>query len=178
MTIRKITLGFIVLMLTSIQSYAQKYVDVSYKNIDMISFRGWEMTKQDFPFFANEGHCISLLCPDEGSSESFAITWVPKDSRITIDNAISQSRSDVYKIMEDLGLEDYTTFSKIYDIKIRGYSGKTFDVKISAEGVTVYKKVIIWEENGYQLSIEKSGGMSKNSFLTYYNDLERSIEIN
>lgn len=177
MTLRRIAISLMVLILTSMQSYAQNYVDVSYKNIDMISFRGWEITKLDFPFFDKEGHNISLLCPDEGSSESFAITWVPKDSRITIANAIAQSRIDVYKIMEDLGLKDYTTLSKIYDIEIRGYSGKTFDVKISVEGVTVYKKVVIWEENGYQLSIEKSGEMPQNLFLTYYDDLERSIEI-
>lgn len=174
---KKILLITLLIVSTALQSPEQEYVSISYKNLQLKSFKGWETTTDDFPYLNGEGHFISLQAPAEEGAESFSITWVPKDSRVTITEAITQNRKDILKFIEDLGLKEYTTFSIISDTKIRGYQAKTFDIKISSEDTVVYKKVIIWEENGHQISIEKSGDMSREKFLTFYNDIESSIVI-
>lgn len=174
---KKILLSTLLTIATSLLSFGQNYVHVSYKNIQLKSFKGWETTTNDFPYLNSEGHFISLQAPAGDGAESFSLTWVPQNSRVTISDAITQNRKDLLKFIEEHGLKGYTTFSIISDTKIRGYQAKTFDIKISVEDTVIHKKVIIWEENGYQISIEKSGGMTRDKFLTYYKDIESSIVI-
>lgn len=155
----------------------QDLITTSHANLRMKAFKGWEITAEDFPFLDGEGHFISMQSPPEYGSESFGITWVPKQSRFSNEYTISENKKDIQKLFREMGIFSYATFSNIYDTTIRGKAAKTFDITITVEDMVVYKKVIVWEENGYQLSIEKSGDMPKGDFSKYYDELEKSIII-
>lgn len=76
-----------------------------------------------------------------------------------------------------MGIFSYTTFSNIYNTTTRGKAAKAFDITITVKDMAVYKEVIVWKDNEYQLSIEKSGDMPKGDFIKYYDELEKSIII-
>lgn len=171
--IAKLTIILFCIFAPMIACYGQPYTQTTYKNLSLKIFKNWNVSTQEFPYFNNNGYSIST----QSYNGAFAVTWVPITEGISVYYTTSETRKTVQELMTQSGLETHISYSEIYKTTIRGKMAYTFDVTISIDDYCLYKKVIVWEENGYQLTIEKAGDMPRESFMKYYSEIENSIVI-